>query len=99
VDYPFSPNDKVRAKDRTFARLNLVHECMAATAIQNFEGCHSETLLITVVVRELGQRQTLVPIVWVVQYTSSEHILKNPYHCKREPFVWETVAKHDILML
>jgi hypothetical protein len=77
VDYSFSPNDKVRAKDRTFARLNPVHECMAATAIQNFEGCHSETLLITVVVRELGQRQTLVPFVRVVQYTSSEHILKN----------------------
>ena len=52
MDYLFSLNDKVRAKDRPFA-------------IQSFEGCHLETLLITVVVRELSQRQTLVPFVWV----------------------------------
>jgi hypothetical protein len=52
VNYLFSLNDKVRAKDRPFA-------------IQSFEGCHLETLLITVVVRELSQRQTLVPFVWV----------------------------------
>jgi hypothetical protein len=77
VDYHFGLNDKVRAKDRPFTRLDQVHRCMAATAIQSFEGCHSETLLITVLVRELSQRQTFV---WVVQYTSPEHILKNLIH-------------------
>jgi hypothetical protein len=77
VDYLFSLNDKVRAKDRSFPRLDPVHGCTAMTAIQSFKGCHSETLLLTVVVRELDQRQTLVPFVRVVQYTSSEHILKN----------------------
>jgi hypothetical protein len=47
------------------------------TAVQSFEGCHSETLLITVVVRELSQLQILVPFVQLVQHTSSEDILKN----------------------
>jgi hypothetical protein len=55
VDYLFNLNDKVRAKDCPFSRLDLVHGCTAATAIQSFEGCHSETLLRTVIVRELGQ--------------------------------------------
>jgi hypothetical protein len=77
MDYPFSLNDKVRAKDCLFTRLDPVHRYTTVTAIQSFEGCHSKTFLITVVVRELGQWQTLIPFVWVVQYTSSEHILKN----------------------
>jgi hypothetical protein len=62
---------------RPFTRLDSVYRCTAATAIQSFEGCHSKTFLITVVVRELSQWQTLVPFVRVVQYTSSEYILKN----------------------
>jgi hypothetical protein len=73
----FSLNDKVRAKDRPLTRLDPVHRCIAATAIQSFKGCHSKNFLITVVVRELRQWQTLVPLVRVVQYTTSEHILKN----------------------
>jgi hypothetical protein len=77
VDYLFSLNDKVMTKDRPFARLDPIHECTSATAIQSFERCHFETLLITVIVRELGQWQTLVPFVRVVPYTSSEHMLKN----------------------
>jgi hypothetical protein len=55
VDYLFSLNDEVRAKDCPFVRLNLVHSSMAVMAIQSFEVCHSKTLLITVVVRELSQ--------------------------------------------
>jgi hypothetical protein len=35
--------DMVRAKDHPFARLDPVHRCTATTAIQSFEGCHSET--------------------------------------------------------
>jgi hypothetical protein len=73
-------NNKVRAKDRPFARLNLVQRCLAATAIQGFEGCHSETVLITIVVRELSQRQTLV---LEIQHKSSEHILKNSIYSFR----------------
>jgi hypothetical protein len=77
MDYLFGLSDKVRTKDHTFTRLDLVHKCTAATTIQNFKGCHSKTFLITIVVRELSQWQTLVPLVWVVQYISSKHILKN----------------------
>jgi hypothetical protein len=66
VDYLFGLNDKVRTKDRPLARLDLVHRCTAAIAVQSFEMRHSETLLITVVVRKLSQQQTLVPFVLVV---------------------------------
>jgi hypothetical protein len=57
--YLFSFNNKVRVKDRPFARLDPVHECTTTMGIQSLEGCHSETLLITVVVRELGQQKCL----------------------------------------
>jgi hypothetical protein len=77
MDYPFSLNDMVRAKDHSFTRLDSVHRGTTATVIQSLKWCHSKTFLITVVVRELSQWQPLVPFVWVVQYTSSEHILRN----------------------
>jgi hypothetical protein len=77
MDYLFSLNDKVKVEDRPFTRLDLVHRGTTAMVIQSFKECHSKTFLITVVVRELSQWQTLIPFVWVVQYTSSEHILKN----------------------
>jgi hypothetical protein len=44
VDYLFGLDDKVRAKDSPFTRLNLVHRCTTATAIQSFKWCHSKTL-------------------------------------------------------
>jgi hypothetical protein len=77
VDYFFSLNDKVRTKNCPLTKLNPVHRCTAMMAIQRFERCHPETLLIIVVVRELSQGQTLVPFVLVVQYTTSDHILQN----------------------
>jgi hypothetical protein len=42
--------DKVRAKDRPFTRLDLVHRRTATTTTQSFEGYHFETLLIAIVV-------------------------------------------------
>jgi hypothetical protein len=66
VDYFLGLGDKVRDKDHPLARLDLVQRCTTSMAIQGFKGCHSETLLITVVVRELIQRQTLVPFVLIV---------------------------------
>jgi hypothetical protein len=63
VDYLFGLNDMVRTKDRPVTRLDPVHRCTTVTTIQSFKRCHPETLLITVVVRELSQRQTLVPFV------------------------------------
>jgi hypothetical protein len=55
VDYLFGLNDKVRIKYRPLARLDPVHRCTAATTIQIFERFHPETLLITIVIRELSQ--------------------------------------------
>jgi hypothetical protein len=55
MNYLFSHNDKVGAKDRPFTMLDPVYRCTTATAIQRFKGCHSKTFLITVVVRELNQ--------------------------------------------
>jgi hypothetical protein len=77
VDYLSGLSDKVRTKDHPLARLNPVHTCTAATTIQSFEGWHLETLLIPVVIRELSQWQTPVPLVRIVQHPSSEHILQN----------------------
>jgi hypothetical protein len=54
VDYLLGLSDKVRAKDHPLARLNPVQRCVAWVAIQCFKRCHSETLLIIVVVRELS---------------------------------------------
>jgi hypothetical protein len=53
MDYLFSLNDEVRAKDHPFTRLDPVYRCTTMTAIQSFEGCHSKTFLITIVVRKL----------------------------------------------
>jgi hypothetical protein len=66
MDYLLDLSDMVWAKDHPFARLDLVQRCMASTTIRCFEGCHSEALLITIVVRELSQRQTLVRFVMIV---------------------------------
>jgi hypothetical protein len=43
MDYLFSLNDKVRAKDHPFTRLDPVHRYTAVTAIQSFKGCLSKT--------------------------------------------------------
>jgi hypothetical protein len=83
VDYLLGLSDKVRAKDHPLAWLNPVQRCTTSVAIQCFEGCYSETLLIIVVVRELSQRQALVPFVLIVQHTSSKHICKNLVHSLR----------------
>jgi hypothetical protein len=55
MDYFLSLNDKVGAKDHPLARLNLVLWCAIAATIECFKGCHLDTLLVTVVIRELGQ--------------------------------------------
>jgi hypothetical protein len=62
VDYLLGLSDKVRAKYRPLSRLNLVERCKTSMTIQCFERRHLETLLITVVVRELNQRQKTCPI-------------------------------------
>jgi hypothetical protein len=80
MDYLLDLSDKVWTKDRHLARLDPVQRCMTSTAIQSFEGCHSETLLIIVVVRELSQQETLVLFVMIAQHARLEHIFKNLIH-------------------
>jgi hypothetical protein len=53
VDYFLILSDKAGAKDCPLDKLNPVQGCTASAAIQFFERCHRETLLITIVVREL----------------------------------------------
>jgi hypothetical protein len=77
MNYLLGLSDMVWAKDRPFVRLDLVQRCTTSAAIQCFEGCHSEALLITVIVRELNQWQPLIPFVMIVQHTSFEHIFKD----------------------
>jgi hypothetical protein len=79
-DYLFGLSDKIWTKDHPFARLDPVQRCTASMAIQCFEGCHSKALLITIVVRELSQRQTLVPFVMIVHHTSLSHIFNDLIH-------------------
>jgi hypothetical protein len=55
MDYLLGLRDKVRAKDHPLARLDPVQRCTTSVAIQCFERCHSEALLIIVIVRELSQ--------------------------------------------
>jgi hypothetical protein len=51
MDYLLGLSDKVRAKDCPLTMLDPIQRCTASAAIQSFERCHSETLLITDVVR------------------------------------------------
>jgi hypothetical protein len=74
MDYLLGLSDKVWTKDHPLTMLDPVQRCMTSMAIQNFEKCHSETLLIIVVVRELSQRQTLVPFVMIVRQVSYDHL-------------------------
>jgi hypothetical protein len=79
IDF-LSFHDKIRDKGHPLARFNPVDMCMPSTAIENFKRCHLETLLITVVVREFSQWQTLVPTVLIFHHTCTEHILKHLVH-------------------
>jgi hypothetical protein len=72
--------DKIGGKDHPLTGLNLVQWSAIETTIECFKGCHLETLLVTIVVREFGQWQTLIPTVLVVYHTCSEHILKDLIH-------------------
>jgi hypothetical protein len=55
MDYLLGFCNKVRAKDHPLTELDPVLGCTTSMTIQCFERCHSEALLITVVVRELSQ--------------------------------------------
>jgi hypothetical protein len=74
------PRDKIGAKGHPLTRFDPVQRCMASAAIESFERCHLEILLIAVVVRELTQWQALVPTIPIVHHTRTEHVLKHLVH-------------------
>jgi hypothetical protein len=49
-------------------------------SIQHLEWHHLQTLLITIVLRELSVHQTLIPTSSILQSTSSQHVLYNLIH-------------------
>jgi hypothetical protein len=71
---------KIGAKGHPLARFNPVQRGTTSVVIESFERCHLETRLITVVVRELSQWQTLVPSIMVVHNTRTEHVLTHLVH-------------------
>jgi hypothetical protein len=75
-----SLHDKIWAKGHPLARFNPVQRCTTSAVVENFKRCHLETILITVIVRELSQWQTLVRTVLVVHHTRTEHIFEHLVH-------------------
>jgi hypothetical protein len=75
-----SLRDKIWAKGHPLVRFNHVQMCTTSATVESFERCHLETLLITIVVREFRQWQTLVPTISVVHHTRVEHVLKHLIH-------------------
>jgi hypothetical protein len=67
----------VRSKNLPFSILILKQWSLAHTTIQHLERRHLQTILITIVVRELSIRHTLIPTSSVLQSTSSQHVFKN----------------------
>jgi hypothetical protein len=49
---------------------------MTSSSIENLKWCHFQTLLLAVVVRELGPRQILVPTSLVFHDAGSQHIFE-----------------------
>jgi hypothetical protein len=77
TNYCFSHFDDVGSKNHFLPRLNLIERCAASSSIENLKWFHFQTLLVAVVVRELGPRQILVPSSLVVHDTGSQHVFQD----------------------
>ena len=73
----FCVSKDIGSKHLSFISLIPEQRRSTFTSIQRLERCHLETLLVTVVVRELSIWQTLVPTSTILQCTSSQHIFQN----------------------
>jgi hypothetical protein len=76
TNYHFSLFDNVRSKNHFLPRLNPIERCTTLSSIENLKWCHFQTLLVVVVVLELGPGQILVPTSLVLHDTDSQHIFK-----------------------
>jgi hypothetical protein len=54
-----------------------MEQCTASSSIENLKWCHFQTLLVAIVVRELGPRQILVPTSMVLHDTGSQHVFQD----------------------
>jgi hypothetical protein len=75
-----SLHDKIGAKGHPLTRFNLVQRCTTSVTVESFKRCLLEPLLITVVLRELSQWQTLVPTVPIVHHACTEHVFQHLVH-------------------
>jgi hypothetical protein len=80
IDCLFSLGDEYRIKDFPLTRLNSVKWHLTVTSIECFQGCHLDAFLVTFVIGELSQCQTLVPALMIVHQACSEHIFKDLIH-------------------
>jgi hypothetical protein len=71
------PINDISPKQLTLACVTPIQWCSALPPIQCLEGCHLQTSLVTVVVRELSIRQTLIPTTTILKGTNSQHIIQN----------------------
>jgi hypothetical protein len=71
---------KIRAKGHPLSRFNPVQRCTTSAIVESFGRCHLETFLIVVVVIELSQWQTLLPLVLIVHHTCMEHVFQHLVH-------------------
>jgi hypothetical protein len=73
----FSLFDDVGSENNFLPRLNQIERCTTSSTIENLKWCHFQTLLVVVVVRELGLRQILVPTSLVLHDTGSQHVFQD----------------------
>src|SRR6187399_158375 len=76
----FGFRDQVIAKKLTFTSLGPVERGTALSAIEDFKQSFAGTCLETVVVRELGKRETIFPLHAKRDDTSSEHVFEDLVH-------------------
>jgi hypothetical protein len=77
MSYHFGFLNDVRSENYFLPRLNPIEQCTASSSIENLKWCHFQTLLIAVVVRELGARQILVPTSLVLHDTDPQHVFQD----------------------
>jgi hypothetical protein len=80
LDLFFRFSKYIRPEHLTFSSLGPIERGATLAPIECFKRCHLEAGLVAVIIRELGERQTILPFGSVSQNTGAEHILQNLIH-------------------
>jgi hypothetical protein len=72
--------DDVGAKYYFLSRLNPIERCMESSSVENIKWCHFQTLLVAVVVQELGPGQILAPTTLILHDAGSQHVFQDLVH-------------------